>query len=192
MADLHDVDMSNAPELMDGFTPIPPGEYVLYLEESERQSNKAEDGQYLRSTFVVAEGEYQGRKVFHRFNLWNKSEKSKEIAKGEWNAICLAALGQAATTIKDSTTLHFKKFIGTVKFVPPEGTWAAKNEMVFRKNSIRPVDGSAVGVAAPQANTPSPASTATPQTTTPISQTNPQVAAAVASAGNNRPAWAKR
>ena len=184
MAHLGDVDFSNTGELMDGFEPFAPGDYVVQLESAERKVTKSGDGEYLKCTFVVAEGVESGRKVFHQFNLWNKSEQARNIAKAELNAICLAALGQDAQTVKDSSLLEFKKFVAEVKYVPEdkEKGYKAKNELVFRKGTIH-----AVGAAAPTHSAPPAAQT---QHAAPTQAASAPASAPAAAGG--RPSWAKR
>lgn len=192
MAVLHNLDMSTAGEMQTGFEPFPPGEYVMYMEESEVVPTKANDGEYLKTTFIVKDGEFANRKVWHIFNLWNKSEKSVEQAKREWRAVCEATIGQPNALNGDSETLHFKPFIGTVKVTPAKDQWPAKNEMVFTtKQGVKSIRSLQEQGQAPVGVQSSPAAVA-PTATATVSQANPQVAAAVASAGAARPAWAKR
>jgi hypothetical protein len=188
MADLSDIDTTNAADLGDGFEPFPAGEYVLYLEESERKESTTGKGAFLNCTFIVKEGEFQGRKVFHRFLLWNPEPKNCERAKSEWRALCEAAINQPKAPDNDSTKLHYQPFVGTVKVVPPKDNYGAKNEMVFLKGKIKSLaeQGSRpVGVAAPQQQ---PAQQTAPATAG-VTQTAP---AAAATGGAARPAWAKR
>lgn len=187
MANMQDLDMSDAGELREGFEPFPPGEYEMYLEESERKSTKANDGEYLNCTFVVKGGEFANRKVFHMFNLWNKSPDSVKGAKADWRALCEATTGQPSAPGGDSANLHYKPFIGTVgiEAAVMENNvqkYPAKNKMVFRKGTVRSLaeQGSApVGVAAPQH---------TAQVAAPAQQAAPAQASTVAA----RPSWAKR
>jgi hypothetical protein len=183
MAQMQDVDTSNAEELNEGFTVFPPGEYILYMEASERKATNAGDGEYLSCTFTVAEGEFEGRKVFHMFNLWNKSQQATDIAKSQWKALCEAAVGQPNAPNGDSSSLHFKKFLGTVGVDPAKDNYAAKNKLIFRKGTVKSIGGSAAqpAVAKPVA--------ATPQQN---HQTAPDPAQAVGASVGGRPAWAKR
>lgn len=198
MAQLHDLDMSDAGELREGFEPFPPGEYELYLEESERKSTKANDGEYLNCTFVVKNGEFANRKIFHMFNLWNKSPDSVKGAKADWRALCEATTGQPNAPGGDSSNLHYKPFIGTVAIEPAtieniNGVnvvkYPAKNKMVFRKGTIRSLaeQGSApIGVVAGMARATELATNAMNSAAVPVTQSTP--ASTVAA----RPTWAKR
>lgn len=189
---LIDIDTSDAGELNEGFEPFAPGEYTIYLENSERKATKNADGEYLNCIFVVAEGENKDRKIFHMFNLWNKSQQAVEIAKSQFRALCEATVGQPNAPGNDSASLHFKPFIATIVLKPAEGNFKAKNEIAFRKGQIRPV-GVYAGAGQPQAQPqqqPAQQATVVPMVSTP--QGAAVAATPVAAGVGSRPAWAKR
>ena len=194
MGNLNDVDMSDAGELSEGFSVFPPGEYTLYLESSERKLTNDGEGEYLNCTFVVAEGEFKDRKIpFQMFNLWNKSQKTVEIAKQHWRALCEVTVGQSSAPGQDSASLHFKPFIGTVEVEPAVMTdtepktvkYPAKNKLVFKKGKIRSVQGH-VGAGQAPVIQPQPV-VANSVAQAPAAA---QQAAAAPSTGS-RPAWAR-
>lgn len=133
MANLNDVDTSEAKELGD-FSPMPPGEYTAYIEESERKMTKAGDGQYLSTKWIISGGEHDGRKLFHNFNLWNKNEVAQNIAKSEWKAVCEATVGKPG--VSDSEEVHYKKCIITLG-LETDNKNAIRNKIVFSKDKIR-------------------------------------------------------
>ena len=49
---------------------VPAGKYLCRIEDTERKNTKNNEAQYLQITHVVTEGEYKGRKIFERLNLW--------------------------------------------------------------------------------------------------------------------------
>lgn len=191
MANLHDVDMSDAGELSEGFAPFPQGEYTFFMESSERRDTKAQDGEYLSCVFVVVEGEYKDRKVFHMFNLWNKNQQAVEIAKQQWRALCEATLGQPSAPGQDSSALHFKPFVGTINVKAAEGNYPAKNEFVFRKGKIRSVAGNAGAGHAPMAMPAAQPNVATQPVTNGAAAPTTTAAATPAAATASRPAWAR-
>src|SRR3990167_11317422 len=79
------------------------GDYPAIITTSEWRDTKNGDGQYLYLELQVAEGEYQGRKLFERLNLKNQNEQAVEIAKRTLSAIC-RAVGNMTPT--DSEDLH--------------------------------------------------------------------------------------
>jgi hypothetical protein len=77
-------------EQSDDFVPIPAGDYIAVITDSERKPNSKGTGSYLAFTHEVVEGEYAGRKVFANLNIDNPSAKAVAIANGELSAICKA------------------------------------------------------------------------------------------------------
>lgn len=162
MADMRDVDMSDAGELSEGRKAIPPGDYQVYMEESERKTTSKGDGEMLACTFVVMGGEYEGAKIFHNFNFWNQNKQAVDISKASWRALCEATLGQPNALNNDSTSLHNKPFWAKIDNVAgrsknAEGVYVEDpnkrvNELVFRKGTIRMIGAQAPAAqAAPQA-----------------------------------------
>lgn len=48
-------------EPMGSFEPIPVGEYLVVISDSEIKDNNNKDGKYLQLVYDVVEGDYQGR-----------------------------------------------------------------------------------------------------------------------------------
>ena len=142
MADLNDVDTTEAKELGDS-TPIPPSEYTAYIDASKRKLTKASDGEYLSTTWVIHGGEYDGRKIFHNFNLWNKNEVAVNIAKSEWKAVCESTVGKPG--VSNSDDVHHKKCIITVGLeTDNRDNTKVRNTIIFRKDKIRAIGKTAV------------------------------------------------
>lgn len=70
------------------FDPIPAGDYVAVIIESQMKATKASTGSYLQLEFEIIEGEYKGRHPWARLNLNNPNETAVKIARGELSAIC--------------------------------------------------------------------------------------------------------
>ena len=141
---LLDIDTSDAQELSEGFVAIPPGEYPMYIESSDRKPTSNGAGEYLECTLIVASGEYEGAKIFARFNLWNQNQQAVDIAKSQWRALCEATLGQPNAINNDSGSLHNKMFMAQVANVPAydkatkqDHPTRRTNEIVFRKGTVR-------------------------------------------------------
>lgn len=83
--------------------PIPAGEYLCVITESEEKPNSKNTGSYHQFTLEVIEGEYKGRKVFERLNLNNPSEDAVKIARATLSAICRAT---GKLKVNDSVDLH--------------------------------------------------------------------------------------
>ena len=65
----------------DDFEPITPGDYVALIVASEKKETKAKTGYYLEFTFQIVEGEFKGRRIWDRLNLWNANGTAVNIAK---------------------------------------------------------------------------------------------------------------
>lgn len=85
------------------FSPVPPGEYVAFIVESDMKPTKNGRGEFLELKLQIAEGECQGRFVWDRLNLINDSEQAVQIAKGTLSSICRAV---GHMTPNDSAELH--------------------------------------------------------------------------------------
>jgi hypothetical protein len=86
-----------------GFDPIPAGNHLAIITESELKPTKSGGGKYLQLTFQIIDGEFKGRLVWARLNLENRNATTVKIARAELSAIC-RAVGVMAP--KDSIELH--------------------------------------------------------------------------------------
>jgi len=153
MANLSHIDMSDAQELGAGFRIVPPGEYQIYIENSEfkpTKDNKAgkNNAEFLELTAVVADGEYEGAKIPIRLNLINPSQTTVDIAKSHLRALCEAIVGQPF--VNDSPQLHNRPFFALIDNVPmnkDDPNSKRSNEVVFRKGTIRSITSTVVPVA---------------------------------------------
>lgn len=102
MADLSGFD-ANTVEPIGNFGPIPAGTYKAIITDSVMKANKAGNGRYLRLTFEVILGPYQGRLLWARLNLDHPNMQAVSIARAELSAIC-RAVGVMAPG--DSSELH--------------------------------------------------------------------------------------
>ena len=102
MASLNGFNANNVkPEV--GFEPIPAGDYVALIINSEMKANNAGTGEYLELQFEIVEGQFKGRKLFVRLNLNNPNDQAVGIARAELSAICRAT---GVMTPNDSVDLH--------------------------------------------------------------------------------------
>ena len=103
MGNLLDLDMNNVEEQRE-FKALPAGAYVAIATESEKKVTKAGTGHYLQFTFEIIDGQYKGRKLWSRMNLWNPNQTAVSIAKREFKAF-YTALGMTDLPA-DSSDLH--------------------------------------------------------------------------------------
>lgn len=113
-------------EPMGSFEPIPVGEYLVVISDSEIKDNNNKDGKYLQLVYDVVEGDYQGRKLFDRLNLVNKNETAQKIAQQALSAICRSI---GVMHPKDTEELHDKPFIVKVAIRPATKEYQASNQV---------------------------------------------------------------
>lgn len=83
--------------------PLPIGDYMVVITESEDKPTASGTGSYLQFTMEVIEGDYKGRKLWPRLNLNNPSDEAVSIARAELSAICRAV---GVMKPHDSSELH--------------------------------------------------------------------------------------
>lgn len=108
------------------YAPLPAGDYQAIITESETKATKDGQGQYLRLKLQIQGGEFAGRVLFDRLNLWNNNQQAQEIAQGALSAICHAV---GILQVGDSQELHNRPLIATVKVKPASGNYEANNEI---------------------------------------------------------------
>ena len=74
----------------DTFTPLPPGDYTVRVDDAMREPTKDSTGQMLTLRLQVVGGPYANRLLFDRLNLWNRSQQAVEIAQRTLSQICHA------------------------------------------------------------------------------------------------------
>lgn len=119
-----DLDLDTIEEVKMDFDPLPKGEYLAEVTNSEVVPTKRGDGMILKLTFDVLEGDYKDRKIFASFNIANPSEKAQQIGRGQLKDLCIA-LGKSGI-VNDSTELHGIPFRVRVKIETSEG-YAPRN-----------------------------------------------------------------
>lgn len=133
------------------FSPIPAGDYRAVIEDSdiENISPKQAKGRCMKLAWKVDGGEFNGRLVWQRLNLWpenmNNMDKVVNIANGQFASI-RAATGIPAPN--DTKDLHHRPCIIRVALVSdPNGKYADKNEV----KNVLPIGQQASGSSAPSA-----------------------------------------
>lgn len=109
----------NSVQPADDFTPLPSGEYLAVIIDSEMLPNSKNTGTFLKLTFKIIDGPMQGRLVWARLNLENPNPKAVEIAQRELSAICHAVGHLQALT--DSEKLHNRPMVIRVEYVKADG-----------------------------------------------------------------------
>lgn len=114
------------------FTPLPVGDYKMAVTNTEIKETKSNaQNKYLSVTLEVLEGNYKGRLVFENLNLWRAGTSEKDritvkIAQQKLSGICRAV---GNLKIKDTSELHNKPIIATLKIRPASGDYGERNEV---------------------------------------------------------------
>ena len=152
--------------------PLPAGTYLAHIVESDVQPLKSGNGEGLKLTFEIIDGQFKGRKVYENLNIRHTSEDTQRIAQSQLSALC-----HAVNVIKlmDTAALHFKPVRINVTVREAVGQYKASN-------NIKGYEAAGGGISAP-ATAPTPA----PVAETPAWPTPEQEAAK-----SKAPAWARK
>ena len=118
-----------------GFTPLPPGEYKVVVQDAEGPIQTSDgNGSYLKIKLRVLEGECKDRVLFDNFNLWRAGSSDKDavtirIAQAKLRDLCLAV---GRSHIKDTTELLNRPLIASAK-IRDGGNYGLRNEIVTYK-----------------------------------------------------------
>lgn len=109
-----------------GFEALPAGTYTVRITDGDWKDTKKGDGKYLQIGMTVIEGDYNGRKIFSRFNLQNKSQEAVKIANSQF-----AALREALGILhpKDTEDLKGPRFQVVLRCVKRNDNGEMTNEI---------------------------------------------------------------
>ena len=113
-----------SPDVGTNNTPVPAGTYLAMITASEIKPTKAGDSQYLKLEFTIADGEFQGRKVFDNLNIYNTSADAQQIAQARLSAICHAV---NVLQLQSSEQLHHIPLKIVVSIKPAANGYNASN-----------------------------------------------------------------
>jgi len=159
-----------APQASSG--PLPAGVYLAHIVESDVQPLKSGNGEGLKLTFEIIDGQFKGRKVWENLNIRHSSEDTQRIAQSQLSALC-----HAVNVIKlmDTAALHFKPVRINVTVREAVGQYKASN-------NIKGYEAAGGGISAPAAAPTAPTPAETPAWPTPEQE----------AAKSKAPAWARK
>jgi hypothetical protein len=131
-----------------GFDPVPAGWYNVMVDEAEMKPTRDGAGTRLNVRYVVLDGQYQGRKVYHGLNLQHSNPQTVEIAYKQLSALChaIGRLQIQATEHLLQVPLKIK-----VKVRPADGQYDEQNDITQWKNINEQVGAAPAPSAAPGA-----------------------------------------
>ena len=103
MAELNYQVNTDPKEQEQSFDPLPAGEYVVVVTDSDYLDNKKGTGRMLRLVYQVIEGPFKERKLFENLNLEHENQQAATIARKALNSIGMAV---GVIDLKDSAQLH--------------------------------------------------------------------------------------
>lgn len=84
-------DVRNIPPASVGGSQLPQSDkngHLVCITDGEVKPTKAGDGGLLELTLTIMEGAHAGASGSYRLNLWNPSDKARDIAQSQMSAIC--------------------------------------------------------------------------------------------------------
>lgn len=85
--------------------PIPAGIYLAQIVESDVGALNSGNGEAVKLTWQVVEGQFSGRKVFQRINHRHTNPQAEQIGQSQLSAVCHAA---GVLQLQDTHQLHGK------------------------------------------------------------------------------------
>jgi len=135
------------------WTPIPVGEYVAEAIEATVAPPKSGDGNVLKLTWKILEGDHEGRQVWHSIPFQHSNEQAQSIGRKIIKDICTAL--DINEAVQNAEVFLFKPVrirVGIEK--DKNGLYPDKN----RVTRVLPYPDAAAGVAAAAGPAPKPGS----------------------------------
>lgn len=114
-------------DMNSSFDPIPAGEYLAIVKESDLCTTVKKTGKYIKLKFEIIKGEFKGRFVWTNLNIINPNPIAVDIAQKELATICRAV---GKRVIKDTQELHGVPFKLKIKIKPAKADYPAGNESI--------------------------------------------------------------
>lgn len=145
-------DISSVEKRTNNYELLPLGWYTAQITNSEIRTFSSGNGQGLKLTFDIIDGEYRGRKVWTTLNVRHTDPKTEKIAQQQLRDLC-EAIGLAR--FENTTELHNKPLQIKVKVRKDDtGMYGDQNDVA----AFKPLaGGAAVPSAGPAARPSAPA-----------------------------------
>lgn len=152
-----DFNANDIPEDDRSFEPLPAGDYLMQVIESDIKPTKT-GGEQLVLTLEVIDGPFSNRRVWDRLNIKNQNADAQRIAQRALADLCLAV---GVTSLRQTETLHFKPFTGRLMIKADKtGQYGPSNSVRYKaKGGAVPVGKAAPAGAAVAAQASKPAAT---------------------------------
>lgn len=125
-----DFNPAEVPEDDRSFEPLPAGDYLMQVIESDIKPTKTSGGEQLVLTLEVMDGPYSNRRVWDRLNIRNQNADAQRIAQRSLADLCLAV---GVTSLRQTEDLHFKPFIGRLAIkIDKKGEYGPQNSVRYK------------------------------------------------------------
>jgi len=141
---------------------LPAGTYLAHITESDVRPLASGNGEGLKLTFEIIDGQHKGRRVWDNLNIQHNNETTQRIAQAQLSALCHAV---NVIKLEDTSALHYKPVRIKVTVREADGKYQESNNIKGYES----------------------ASGATPAPSAPVAVTAPAPATT-----SKAPAWAKK
>jgi hypothetical protein len=108
------------------FQPLPAGAYVGLLTEATLAPLKSGQGEGLKLSLEILDGQYKGRKVWDQLNVRHSNPDTQRIAQQQLSALCRAV---GVLRLEQTEQLCGKPVRILLKVRPADGKYEARNEV---------------------------------------------------------------
>lgn len=146
-----------APQVTNGV--LPAGTYLAHITESDVRPLSSGNGEGLKLTFEIIDGQHKGRRVWDSLNIKHNNETTQRIAQAQLSALCHAV---NVIKLEDTSALHYKPVKIKVTVREADGKYQESNNIKGYESASGVTITSSVQVEAP-----APAQTSAPTSKAP-------------------------
>lgn len=106
--------------------PVPAGTYIAHIVESDLVASKTGNGQNLKLTFQILDGQFKDKKIYENLCVQHTNSETQRIAQAKLSALCHAT---GVIKVQDSSALHYKPVKLNIAIQPPQNGFEAKNRI---------------------------------------------------------------
>ena len=113
-----------APQITNGV--LPAGTYLAHITESDVRPLASGNGQGLKLTLEIIDGQFKGRRVWDNMNIEHNNETTQRIAQAQLSALCHAV---NVIKLEDTSALHYKPVRVKVTVREADGKYQESNNI---------------------------------------------------------------
>lgn len=132
------------------FGPIPAGQYIAQIVDSDLKTNRAGTGQYIALQIEILDGEFKGRRVFSNLTISHTNKTAEQIGQAQLSALCRAV---GVMQLTDTAQLHGRPIKITVRIRKDE-KYGESNEVTGFETAASVAQSPAAVTATPAASIP--------------------------------------